>query len=517
MAANGVKNRHKDYDRFSDRWRRVRDVVSGQDAIYNAGAIYLPYLAEEDPAEYLKRLKRTPFYNATWRTMASFVGMMFRKPPIVEVPDKLKPLLDDVTMSGISFENFAQDVTLEDIEISRVGVLVDFPQGAATNEDGTPISVAQAEANSLRPSMVMYKAEAIINWRFEFINNRQVLTQVRLWEQQEDVKNEFETETYAVIRVLDLNNGKYRVRRFKEENEEQIGWDIYPTLNGKPLDKIPFYFIGPDGGESDLSEPVLIDLVDLNIKHFQVSADYEHGCHMTGLPTPVIIGLQPEGFTEAKEGAPSVPIYPKIYVGSTTALILPAASDAKYMEFTGQGLTALKENLATKEAQMAALGARMLTPEKAGVEAADTVAMRHAGEYSILSAIAVAVSEGLTEALKMFALWAGQTVTEDNIKFEINRDFIPFPITAQNLTALLGVVQAGKMSHEAFFDLLKRGDLYDSELDFETEQGRIDAAPSIPAPVPGAPNAQPGQAGNGNGQGNVEPTPKQEPKEKGTK
>lgn len=490
MAANGVKTRHKDYDRFSLQWRRVRDVVSGQDAVYVAGPLYLPYLAEESSEEYQKRLKRTPFYNATWRTMAAFVGMMFRKSPNIEVPDALKPLLKDVTMSGISFDNFAQDVTLEDISLSRVGVLVDYPQAMAANEDGTPISLAQFEAKSMRPSMVMYRTEAILNWRFEFIDNRQVLTQVRLWENKIEVKNEFEIDEYPVIRVLDLNNGKYRVRLFKEENEEQIGWDIYPQLDGKPLNEIPFYFIGPDGGQSDVSEPILIDLVDLNIKHFQVSADYEHGCHMTGLPTPIVIGLQPEGFIEAKEGQPAVPIYPKIYVGSTTALILPAGADAKYMEFSGQGLSSLKENLDRKEAQMAAIGARMLTPEKAGVEAADTVAMRHAGENSILSAIAVAVSEGLTKALRMFARWAGVTVTEDNIKFEINRDFMPFPITAQNLTALLGVVQAGKMSHEAFFDLLKRGDLYDSELSFEDEQGRIDTAPQIPAPV-AAPGAVP--------------------------
>jgi hypothetical protein len=154
--------------------------------------------------------------------MAAFVGMMFRKPPQVDVPEKIKPLLEDVTMSGISFFNFAQDVALEDILISRVGVLVDFPQGAAVNADGTQITLAQAEQAGLRPSMVMYKAEAIINWRFEFINNKQVLTQVRLWEQQIDIKTEFEDEAYAVIRVLDLFNGKYRVRRFKEDSEVQI-------------------------------------------------------------------------------------------------------------------------------------------------------------------------------------------------------------------------------------------------------------------------------------------------------
>lgn len=479
MAANGVKLRHKGYDSYAMKWRRVRDVVSGQDAIYSGTTLYLSKLVDEDNTEYLKRLHRTPFYNATWRTMAAFVGMMFRKPPLREVPKQLEPLLDDVTMSGVSFDNFAQDVVLEDISISRVGVLVDYPTNQAVNPDGSVMTVAQAEAKGLRPSMVMYKAEQIINWRFEFVNNRYILTQVRLWETQAEIKNEFEVEEYPVIRVLDLDNGRYRVRRFKEESEEQIGWDVYPLMNGEFMSEIPFYFIGPDGGQSELSEPVLIDLVDLNIKHFQVSADYEHGCHMTGLPTPVVSGMTAEKF-----GEDGNPIYPTLYVGSTSAWILPAGAEAKYLEFTGQGLQALKENLDTKEAQMAALGAKMLTPDKAGVEAAETVAMRHAGESSILAAIAVAVSEGLTKALRTFAQWAGVTVTDENIKFEINRDFMPFAITPQALTALLSAVQAGKLSHEAFFDLLKRGDLVDSELTFEDEQARIDAAPAIPAPVP---------------------------------
>lgn len=477
MAANGVKDRHKGYSEYTSKWRRVRDTVAGQDAIYAGNTLYLPFLVDESGAEYLKRLHRTPFYNATWRTMASFVGLMFRKPPLKEMPKALEPFLNDVTMSGVSFDNFAQDVVLEDIAVSRVGVLVDYPTGQAVTADGKPMSIAQAEAAGLRPSMVMYKAEQIINWRFEFVNNRHMLTQVRLWETQVDVKSEFETEEYNVIRVLDLFFGQYRVRRFREDSEEQIGGDIFPQMNGAPLAEIPFFFIGPDGGQSELSDPVLIDLVDLNIKHFQVSADYEHGCHMTGLPTPVVAGLNAEKFDEAGN-----PVYPKLYIGSTTAWILPTGADAKYLEFTGQGLTALKENLDRKEAQMAAIGARMLTPEKSGVEAAETVAMRHSGENSILAAIAIAVSEGLTKALRVFAAWCGITVTEENLKFEINRDFMPFPITPQALTALLSAVQAGRLSHESFFDLMKRGDLLDSELTFEEEQGRIDAA-EIPPPV----------------------------------
>ena len=143
MAANGVNKRHKDYDRFARKWKRVRDVVSGQDEIHAAGVNYLPMLVDEDPNEYLKRVARTPFYNASWRTMAAFVGMMFRKPPTLEVPKELEKLLEDVTMSGVSFDNFAQETVLEDITTSRLGVLVDHPQ-RARNEDGTIPAVSVA-------------------------------------------------------------------------------------------------------------------------------------------------------------------------------------------------------------------------------------------------------------------------------------------------------------------------------------------------------------------------------------
>lgn len=497
--ANGVASRHKSYDKFAGKWQRVRDVVSGQDEIHAKGAVYLPMLIDEQAASYIARVERTPFYNASWRTMSSFVGMLFRKPAILEVPKQLEPLLNDVTMSGIDFNSFAQEIVLEDIEVSRVGVLVDYPQ-VADKEDGTVRTIAEADAMGLRPSMVMYRTEDILNWHYEFVNNRTVLQQVRLAETAVIQKSEFEYEEEERIRVLDLFNGSYRVRLFKKDSGEQIGKDVFPLMNNATLSFIPFYIIGPDGGHTEVSEPILIDLVDLNIKHYQVSADYEHGCHITGLPTPVIIGAAVTFHPET-----NLPITPSYYIGSSAAWMLPVGGDAKFLEFTGQGLSELRENLSGKESQMAALGARMLTPEKAGVEAADTVAMRHTGENSILGSVAIAVSQGLTAALKTFAQWAGVAVTEDNVKFAINRDFMPYPMTPQALTALLGMVQAGRLSPESLFDLMKRGDLIDSDLTYEDEQGRIDADPSIPLAV-----KDPDNPANDPPEEEVEPKPKSE-------
>lgn len=473
--AVGVKSKHRNYDAYAIKWKRCRDVVSGQDAIYAAcqfAKFYLPALVDESQDEYLARLHRAGFYNATWRTIAGFVGMLFRRPATLDVPKEAKALLEDVTMSGISFEAFAKACAYEDLTVSRLGVLVDYPR-QQTNADGTALSLAQAETLGLRPIMVQYRAEQIIDWHYSYVSNKYTLTQVRLREEEAVQTSEFETEFEERIKVLDLIDGAYRIRIF-DENEEQVGDDVYPLMNGKKLTAIPFFFIGPDSTDATLEDPVLIDLVDLNIKHFQVTADYEHGCHMTGLPTPVVSGYQ------AGVDRDGNPVEAKFYIGSTTAWVFPDANTkAEFLEFKGTGLTSLEKNLDRKEAQMASIGARMLAPEKTGVEAAATLAMRHSGEHSILAAIAIAVSEGLQKALAVFCEWAG---AKGEVKYQINRDFIPIVADAALLTKLIALMQAGKLDDESLFEWLKRADLIDAELSFEDWQTRIDDT-ELPAPI----------------------------------
>ncbi|MFX5825171.1 DUF4055 domain-containing protein, partial [Acinetobacter baumannii] len=86
-----------------------------------------------------------------------------------------------------------------------------------------------------------------------------------------------------------------------------------------------------------------------NYAHYLVSADYEHGCHFAGLPTPVVTGYTPQN---GPNGEPPE----KLYIGSAAAWVFPQP-DAKayFLEFEGQGLDALEKNLSRKENQMAIL------------------------------------------------------------------------------------------------------------------------------------------------------------------
>lgn len=461
----GVKTQHKQYDEFYPKWKRCRDVMKGKDAVHAAGTEYLPALLEQEPAEYAAYVKRAGFYNASWRTVAGFKGMLFRKPPNKVIPKGIEEHLKNVNLKGDSIEQLVEDGACEILEVGRFGLLVDYPNKPAGKGQ---VTVAQVEKLNLRPTIQMYFAENIINWRYTTINNATVLALVVLSEVKEVQENEFEVKEKTVYRVLDLEPTSltYRIRIFDVSDtgvQTQIGDDITPTKNGKPMTEIPFVFVSGDGTTGKVYDPPLIDLVDKNLDHYVVSADYEHGCHFTALPTAWVAGFNNKGDGTGQ----------KLYVGSQTAWVFESPeAKAGYLEFTGTGLKALKENLDGKKQEMATLGARMLADaSERQVETFGATAIKHLGENSILAAISINLSKGIEKALTWFADWAGQT---GEIKYEVNRKFMPVQMDAPTLTSLMGAWQGGAISQQDFFILLQEGEIVAAEKTFEEHQAEID-------------------------------------------
>lgn len=477
-----VNHRHREFNKYAPQWKRARDVLEGQDKVHQAAEAYLPKLKDQDAGEYAAYVKRAGFYNASWRTVAGLLGMMFRKPPQVELPGAIETYTADIDMAGTSLETFARDVALEVLSVGRVGILVDHPATDVVR----PLTVAVAQSQGLRPMLKTYKAESIINWKHGRVRNHWVLTQVVLEEIVEEADGPFKTNEVKQWRVLALDEaGLYRQQIWRKgasgDEFEQLGDDIYPMIGAQPLDFIPFYVVGSDGIDSDPEEPPLIDLIDLNLSHYRTNADYEHGCHFTGLPTLFL-----SGFTGDDSGNPA-----QFYIGSQAAIVSPHPdSDGKFIEFTGQGLSALKDNLDRKEQQMAVLGARMIAQEKRVAETATTAAIHRTGENSVLSSISTAISEAIERALSVFAEWAGAPA---EVTYQLNRDYNPAMLDASMLTALMKAVQLSQMSQQSFFDLMQRSDLIDSEVSFEDEQERIGSV-DLPAPVAVAANDQSGVA-----------------------
>lgn len=454
---------HPDYERMLPKWQRVRDVVAGQDAVHKAGDRYLPRLSDQDPKEYDAYLKRTPFYPATGRTLAGLVGMVFRKDATIEAPSAMADMIEDVTLSGGSLQGLARMVFDEVEQVGRCGVLVEFPM-----VEQQPVTLAEATSRNLRPYATIYHAEDIINWRVERVGNRMATTLVVLREAH-TITGQFSTSTEPQLRVLRLTPEGYSVEVWRQA-EKSSEWELVegpfnPLRNGRPLPEVPFFWFGPDELSPKVQDPPMLDLADVNLSHYRNSADLEHGAHFTGLPTPFIAGVQLE------QGE-------KIRIGSGTAIV-SAHPEARgsYLEFTGQGLGALEKLLDRKEAQMAAIGARMLAPEKRQAEAADTLEMRHNGETSVLAAQARLVSQGITAMMETMREWAG---IAGRCLFNLSTDFMPVRMSAQELDALVKAWQTGAISRQTLHHNLQMGEVIEHGVTVEEEEARIgDQAPAL--------------------------------------
>jgi hypothetical protein len=471
----GVRTTHPDYDRLSPIWKKCRDFVAGQTAVHQAGTAYLPKLKQESDDDYRDRLKRSDLFNGTWITIRAFIGMLFRKSPTKEVPGGIKPYLDDVTMNGKPDEAFAKALTHEALVVTRFGLLVDHP---TVPEGATPISVAVAQQMGLRPALALYKAESITNWKPQETGKPGQYAMVTLCEEHPLPDDRFSHKTEKRWRVLDLDeSGLYRQQLWhinERGEDEQIGGDIYPLMNGKQLDYVPFKTFGSDGEESEVEDPALVDLVHANEAVYQINAIYRHTLYFCP-PTFYISGYQ------LNEGE-------KISIGGTAALVFPdPQAKAGYAEPQGNMVPELREAIREKKQEMAMAGARAIMDETKQVETLGGTQIKRNGENSALANVAISVSSALEWALGVFAEWAGQ---KGKVVYQVNRDFLPTMIDAQTLTSLVGAVQAGKISDEEFFDLMQRGDVIDGEKTFEAHQAQIE----ITAPNPARPTPKPGEA-----------------------
>lgn len=475
-----VNTPHRDYTDMADSWQTCRDALEGSRAIKKAGAKYLPPLegmvASTTGAfgsAYESYVMRAMYYPATGRTVAGLAGLVFGKPPTVtNVPVAQQPEFKDVTLNGVSLGAYAVTLCREVLATGRVGTLIDFPD------------VVTAGA---RPYWLCYPAEAIVNWRVERIDGRQVLTLLVLKEAVEvqTADDVFAADTamqYRVLRLEPTATGHRCVVTVYREDPAHKGTFLagearVPLRRGVPLPFLPFVFLGPADTTEAVEHPPLLDLVDVNLSHYRTSADREHGAHWTALPTPYITGH------ELAAGD-------SLSIGSGKAWVLPnPAATAGMVEFSGAGLGALKDLMEEKRQLMATLGARMLETQKNTQEAAETVRLRHAGEASALGMLATALGQAITQAIRWHLFWSGlEAATADKAIVTMNPEILD-ELSADDLRALVTTWQAGTISKKTVYYNMQWGEWTRPDVTFEQEEEDIKREGDnldLPVPLPGA-------------------------------
>lgn len=450
----GIDTPHAEYSANKHLWERARDADGGEDAIKArciqnnapdsltlAFTSYLPRLTGQTDLEYAAYLGRAAWYGATARTVDGLVGTVFSHDADIKLSGVLQVLADNADRAGTPLQVLAKQLFREVLLVGRYGMLVEMPP------EGAPA-----------PHLAGYVAESILNWRLGVVDGQGRVTRVVLREHftEPDPKDEWRDLPRVRFRVLELgqDDGIYRQRLFRyvtgEDGREtgrtvEIDAPIIPTFRGEPLREIPFVFFGPTSLDAAVARSAVMDLINMNLHHFRLSAELNHGLFVTSMPTPVVIGDTTRDLNKPGERR----------VGTPIAWELPPGADAKFLEFSGTGLGAIREELQSDEARMVLLGARLLEPQKRAAEAAEALRLRQAGEAATLASIADTTSWGLTRALAYAARWSDED--PDANTFTLSQAFAHAAMSEDDALKVVQRWQQGGATAEDMFHALRAG------------------------------------------------------------
>lgn len=475
--ANEVTFQHPDYKAALPDWELVADAAAGERAVKAAGEKYLPKpnkadTSRENSARYEQYTVRAMYYNATGRTLSGLCGVAFNMWPEIELAESLAAFEKNVTGAGVPLVQHAQATLAEILKTGRAGLLADYPK-----TDGA-VSQAAQKTGGMQPTVTMYPATAIINWR-TFKRGSEVLLKLVVLAETHEIDNGFELKQEPQFRVLRINESNlYQVeiwRKVKDPSSSKEEWreitderSVPTTGSGKPWDRIPFQFIGSVNNDASVDPAPLRDLAIVNMAHYRNSADYEDSVYFCGQPQVWMAGLDEAWVKLLKEEG--------VYFGSRSYLPLPIGASAGLLQ--AEANTLVEGAMKNKEAQMAALGARLLTAGSANAaqKTATEVDSDDATAHSVLSLCCDNVSLGYEQVLQWAAMFAN---APDTAVFSIGTEFIAATIDAPMLTAMVQAVQAGTLPLSEFWAKLRRGGLIGS--DKTDDQIREEIAKDPPA------------------------------------
>jgi hypothetical protein len=451
-------------------YQTVSDCCDGDFKVKYRKEKYLPKpnptdVTPENIKRYEQYLQRAIFYNVTKNTYAGLIGQIFSKKTQIELPKVLEILEDNADGSGKGLEELAKEGVGNLLKNARFGLLSEYPKTEGE------LTKADLENGKIRPVIKLYKSNDIINWRTKVEGAELVYSLVVLREKVVIYDDGFEIKQGYRYRVLKLNeSGNYEVNLYEanqdlcdEENEYRLNIALanfnfqlksenifIPTdVSGNTLKRIPFEFCGCDNNDADPDVPVLYDVAVLNLGHYRNSADYEESCYIVGQPTPWFSGLSQEWVKDN----------PVIQLGSRAAIPLPENGTAGMLQADPNTMPI--EAMKHKEAQLLALGAKLVSPTKA--QTATQSEIDNVVETSVLGTIAQNASKAFERACKNCLQFV--TNVDEKIIFELNDDFEITKMTPADRLQLLNEWMKGGISFTEYRSNLRAGkvDLTDDE------------------------------------------------------
>ncbi len=447
------------YVAMAPLWDKIDAVLGGTESMRGRSTLYLPQHYRESQETYAERLSRAILINSTEQTLGGWVGRPFSKPMQrnPDIPEQLGEFLEDVDMLGNNLDVFCRQWFREGVAKGFSHVLVDFPDGTP-GIDGVR-TLADDRRDGLRPFLVHLPPENVIAAYSEVVGGRERLTHVRI---REDV---IERDGYDEIvreRVRVYEPGVVRLFEKREGKGKKVEWVMLEEREyGLPYVPMVTYYSQRQGFM--LSKPPLLDLVNMNIAHWQSMSDQIAVLTVARFPMLAASGGLDGG---DESGESEVVVGPKALLESRDP-----AGRVYYVEHSGKAIASGRTDLLDLEEKMAKYGAEYLT-KKPGRQTATARSLDSAEATSPLQDMVHRFVDSVNLVLQYVADWSG---LDTGGTVDLNTDF---GLSGQDTAALQTLLETRRnrdISREAFLRELQRYNVLDRSYDMEEDSESIES------------------------------------------
>lgn len=451
------KQVHSGYINAASKWQTVRDALNGEVAVKAANTRYLPMPAAMEKVEavaptstsyyetypyndhtnkpYASYKMRARFPEFTDATLRGIVGLILRNPSAyADLP--YPEFEDSSTPDGKNLSELELYLNTEVMSLGRCGILAD------PNDEG-------------KPKVVVYKTEDIVNWQTEGSDENLVFTGVLLrdtaarhsfWESSH-------SDRYHLLLIIN-EDGVYEIGKYKNG---KLYESVVPTVQGKPLDYIPFVALGTVDLTPDIDSPPLWPLANLAVSIYQVDADIRNAQYMSCNPMLTLSGVDPEHVPAA--------------IGSNVALILEnETAKAYYPKTDTSALDHVRMYIKDKMSEAIRLGANLLGNDNTLAESGEAIRLRQSMAAATVASVVATTGNGLQRLINMIAEWMSKP---QNAQILVNKEFSSFAMTANEQIALVQSWQAGILSSETTLENFRRAGMLQEGEDPKAELERI--------------------------------------------
>ena len=463
QSSGGVQFSRKEVVLVRDKYELITDVLEGESSIKKKTDKYLPVPScvegknTNDPY-YRSYLTRALFYNVTLPTRDALVGQIFLRPPVIELPPTLEPMLEDANGGGLTLTQLIMKAANFVVPYGRGGLYVDFPK---TNGE---VTLGQVQTGEIKPVIDFVAPWAIRNWNIEKVGTKHKLTMV-VFDEVYDKKisnDKFAIETRIRQRAMFLNlEGSPGVTVEVYEEAKLVNTYSLTGSDGLPLEEIPFVFIGSENNDAEIDEPPFYNMANINVAHYRNSADYEESVFLCGQPTPVYSGLTQDWVDNYfGKGIP---------FGSRASVPLPVGAKGELLQALPNTLAF--EAMTHKEHQMIAIGAKIINPRSTVERKEAEIHIEAASQRSVLTTIKDNLQLAFIAALKVCCKFVG--ASEEQIKLVLNDNFDLTSMSAEELRFLIELYNSNGIAFTEFRENLRRSGI--AKLNDEDAKAEITA------------------------------------------